>query len=49
MMKRLGELHRKRWGDNANFFAVLKGEESPKWSFEKDLKAIDLMDKIEEA
>ena len=30
-----------------NFFAVLKGEEQPRWSFEKDLKAIELMDKIE--
>ena len=30
-----------------NFFGVLKGEESPKWSFEKDLKAIALMDQIE--
>ena len=51
--------HDSRYSDNivenayvdelTNFFAVLKGEESPKWSFEKDLKAIKLMDKIEEA
>jgi len=26
---------------------VLKGDEQPKWSFEKDLKAIELMDFIE--
>ena len=32
-----------------NFFGVLRGEEAPRWSFEKDLKAIDLMDRIEEA
>ena len=30
-----------------NFFGVLKGDEQPKWSFEKDLKAIELMDFIE--
>ena len=49
--------HDSRYSDNVvenayvdeltNFFAVLKGEEQPRWSFEKDLKAIDLMDKIE--
>ena len=33
----------------ANFFAVLKGEETPRWSFEKDLAAIDLMDKVQAA
>ena len=48
--------HDSRYSDNivenayvdelTNFFAVLKGEESPKWSFEKDLKAIELMDKM---
>ena len=32
-----------------NFFGVLKGDEQPKWSFEKDLKAIELMDRIEKA
>ena len=32
-----------------NFFGVLKGNEQPKWSFEKDLKAIELMDRIEKA
>ena len=49
--------HDSRYSDNVvenayvdeltNFFGVLKGEESPKWSFEKDLKAIALMDRIE--
>ena len=49
--------HDSRYSDNivenayvdelTNFFAVLKGEEQPRWSFEKDLKAIELMDKIE--
>ena len=49
--------HDSRYSDNivenayvdelTNFFGVLKGEESPKWSFEKDLKAIALMDRIE--
>ena len=49
--------HDSRYSDNivenayvdelTNFFGVLKGEESPKWSFEKDLKAIALMDQIE--
>ncbi|MGN0983436.1 MAG: Gfo/Idh/MocA family protein [Gemmiger sp.] len=32
-----------------NFFAVLQGEEQPRWSFEKDLQAIALMDRAEEA
>ena len=32
-----------------NFFGVLKGTETPRWSFTKDLAAIQLMDKIEEA
>lgn len=27
-----------------NFFAVLRGEEQPRWTFEKDLAAIELMD-----
>ena len=49
--------HDSRYSDNVvenayvdeltNFFGVLKGDEQPKWSFEKDLKAIDLMDFIE--
>ena len=33
----------------ANFFAVLRGEEAPRWSFEKDLAAIDLMDRVQAA
>ena len=51
--------HDSRYSDNVvenayvdeltNFFGVLKGDEQPKWSFEKDLKAIELMDKIEKA
>ena len=51
--------HDSRYSDNVvenayvdeltNFFGVLKGEEQPKWSFEKDLKAIELMDRIEKA
>ena len=32
-----------------NFFGVLNGTEAPRWSFAKDLAAIRLMDKIEEA
>ena len=49
--------HDSRYSDNVvenayvdeltNFFGVLKGDEQPKWSFEKDLKAIELMDFIE--
>ena len=51
--------HDSRYSDNivenayvdelTNFFGVLKGDEQPKWSFEKDLKAIELMDRIEKA
>ena len=33
----------------ANFFAVLKGEEAPRWSFEKDLDAIRIMDQVQAA
>lgn len=49
--------HDPRYSDNvvenayvdelANFFAVLKGEEAPRWSFEKDKAAIALMDAVE--
>ena len=49
--------HDSRYSDNVvenayvdeltNFFGVLNGDEQPKWSFEKDLKAIELMDFIE--
>ena len=49
--------HDSRYSDNVvenayvdeltNFFGVLKGDEQPKWSFEKDLKAIELMDFVE--
>ncbi|MGN0975301.1 MAG: Gfo/Idh/MocA family protein [Gemmiger sp.] len=49
--------HDPRYSDNivenayvdelANFFAVLRGEEQPRWSFEKDLQAIELMDAAE--
>ena len=51
--------HDSRYSDNivenayvdelANFFGVLKGTEAPRWSFEKDLAAIDLMDAAEQA
>ena len=51
--------HASRDGDNivenadvyelTNFFGVLQGSEAPRWSFEKDLAAIALMDKIEQA
>lgn len=51
--------HDNRYSDNivenayvdelSNFLAVLKGEQQPRYSFEKDLKIIDLMDKIEGA
>ena len=51
--------HDSRYSDNVvenayvdeltNFFGVLKGTETPRWSFTKDLAAIQLMDKIEEA
>ena len=33
----------------ANVFAVLKGEEAPRWSFEKDLDAIRIMDQVQAA
>ena len=49
--------HDSRYSDNivenayvdelANFFGVLKGTEAPRWTFEKDLAAIDLMDAVE--
>ncbi len=32
-----------------NFFGVLRGEEAPRWSFEKDLAAIELMDAVQHA
>lgn len=48
--------HDSRYSDNivenayvdelANFFAVLKGEEEPRWTFEKDRAAIRLMDAV---
>ena len=51
--------HDSRYSDNivenayvdelANFFAVLQGEEAPRWSFEKDLVAIRIMDAVEAA
>ncbi len=51
--------HDPRYSDNVvenayvdellNFFAVLRGEEQPRWSFEKDLEAIALMDRAGEA
>ena len=51
--------HDSRYSDNiienayvdelANFFAVLQGEEAPRWSFEKDLAAIRIMDTVEAA
>ena len=51
--------HDSRYSDNVvenayvdeltNFFGVLKGDEQPKWSFEKDLKAIELMDFVEKS
>ena len=49
--------HDSRYSDNivenayvdelANFFGVLRGEEEPRWTFEKDLAAIDIMDRCE--
>lgn len=30
-----------------NFFGVLRGKEQPRWSFEKDLAVIDLMDAVQ--
>ncbi|MBQ5754893.1 MAG: Gfo/Idh/MocA family oxidoreductase [Oscillospiraceae bacterium] len=51
--------HDSRYSDNivenayvdelTNFFAYLKGEEQPRWSFEKDEEVIRLIEKIEEA
>ncbi len=51
--------HDPRYSDNivenayvdelANFFAVLKGEEAPRWNFEKDLDAIRIMDQVQAA
>ena len=51
--------HDSRYSDNivenayvdelTNFFGVLQGSEAPRWNFEKDLAAIALMDKIEQA
>ena len=51
--------HDSRYSDNivenayvdelANFFGVLKGTEAPRWTFEKDLAAIDLMDRVQAA
>ena len=51
--------HDSRYSDNivenayvdelANFFAVLKGTEQPRYSFEKDLETIRLIEAIEEA
>lgn len=51
--------HDSRYSDNivenayvdelANFLAALRGEEAPRYSFEQDLKAIAIMDAIEEA
>lgn len=51
--------HDSRYSDNVvenayvdeltNFFAVLRGEEQPRWSFERDLGAIALMDAAEAA
>ena len=47
--------HDNRYSDNivenayvdelTNFFACLRGEETSRWSFEKDLAAIRIMDK----
>ena len=49
--------HDSRYSDNivenayvdelTNFFAVLKGKEQPRWSFEKDQQVIDLIERIE--
>lgn len=51
--------HDSRYSDNIvenayvdellNFFAVLRGEEQPRWSFEKDLAAIKIMDAVQAA
>lgn len=51
--------HDPRYSDNivenaytdeiTNFFGMLKGEETPRWSFEKDKKVIELIERIEEA
>lgn len=49
--------HNARYSDNivenayvdeiANFFGVLEGQETPRWSFEKDKAVIELIEKIE--
>lgn len=49
--------HDSRYSDNivenayvdelANFFAVLRGEQAPRWSFEQDRAAIAIMDKVQ--
>lgn len=49
--------HDSRYSDNIvenayvdellNFFGVLQGAEQPRWSFEKDLQAIDLMEAVQ--
>lgn len=51
--------HDSRYSDNivenayvdelTNFFGVLQGTETPRWSFAQDLAAIDLMDAVEHA
>lgn len=51
--------HDSRYSDNivenayvdelTNFFAVLRGEEAPRYSFGRDLAVLDLMDRIEQA
>lgn len=51
--------HDPRYSDNivenayvdelTNFFAVLKGEEAPRWSFEQDRAAIAIMDRVQAA
>ena len=51
--------HDPRYSDNivenayvdelANFFAVLQGQETPRWSFEQDRAAIALMDQVQAA
>ena len=50
--------HARRYSDNivehayvdelTNIFGFLKGEESPRWSFEKDKEGIRLIEQIEE-
>ena len=51
--------HDPRYSDNivenayvdelTNFFGVLQGKETPRWSFEKDRAAVAIMDKVQEA